>query len=143
MFENYFSLRGRITRTEFWLTAGPVQWVVIPFVFFVGYHNSGLVWSLLAVPCWVSVAACVKRSHDLGYSGWFALLPLFNPFILAFREGQPFVSRFGPNPKVGTLSGKTAIPGVEGNDSITRVVDTIESDPASPAIPHKQLQEAL
>jgi uncharacterized membrane protein YhaH (DUF805 family) len=143
MFEYYFSLRGRITRKEFWLTAGPVQWVVLPFVLFVGYYNSGIVLLLLVVPLWVSVAACVKRSHDLGYSGWLALLPLFNPFILAFRAGRPHATRFGPNPKKKVQVHNIVSQEDREHEYMVQIVNTMETHARQSQSSGEQLQDAL
>ena len=41
-----------------------------------------LITSLLFLP------QIVKRCHDLGKSGWFCLVPIFNPFWLLFADSE-------------------------------------------------------
>ncbi|GAA4409285.1 hypothetical protein GCM10023187_32340 [Nibrella viscosa] len=36
--------------------------------------------------------------HDVGKSGWFLLIPIYN-LILACTEGEPRDNQYGPNPK--------------------------------------------
>jgi uncharacterized membrane protein YhaH (DUF805 family) len=36
--------------------------------------------------------------HDVGKSGWFVLIPIYN-FILAITEGNKGENEFGPDPK--------------------------------------------
>lgn len=98
MFKNIFSFDGRIRRTEYWLTAILIQFVLVPLIVTIG----GLTlvgFLLIVVPLWISLAAGVKRSHDLGNSGWLILIPFYNPFFLAFGGSQPYTNVYGPNPK--------------------------------------------
>lgn len=99
MFKNIFSFDGRIRRTEYWLTSFLIQWVLIPVVFMAGVVTAGIGLLLLAVPFWISLAAAVKRSHDMGNSGWLIIIPIYNPLILAFGGSQPFTNEYGANPK--------------------------------------------
>lgn len=99
MFKNIFSFDGRIRRTEYWLTSFLIQWVLMPVVFVAGVATASIGLLLLAVPFWISLAAAVKRSHDMGNSGWMIIIPIYNPFILAFGGSQPFTNEYGPNPK--------------------------------------------
>lgn len=54
------------------------------------------------------LAVGVRRCHDLGWSGWvillFVLASLFpygwlSSCVLGFKDGQPFVNQYGPDPK--------------------------------------------
>ena len=31
---------------------------------------------------------CIKRCRDMGRSGWYSLIPFYNPFVLLFKKGQ-------------------------------------------------------
>ena len=81
-FASLFSLKGRIRRTQYWLTHFCL--------------------SLLMVPSRISNS--VKRLHDLGKSGWLALLfliPVVNLIFgiyVAFFKGEEFDNKYGPNP---------------------------------------------
>ncbi|PLX21792.1 DUF805 domain-containing protein [Candidatus Parcubacteria bacterium] len=44
-----------------------------------------------------SIAAAVRRMHDVNKSGWFVLIPLYNLF-LAVTAGDKGENRFGPDP---------------------------------------------
>ncbi|GJH40994.1 hypothetical protein RCZ04_15440 [Capnocytophaga sp. HP1101] len=48
---------------------------------------------------WFILAQSVKRSHDLGQSGWYILLPFYNPFFLLFSEGVSGKNEYGEDPK--------------------------------------------
>lgn len=114
MFKLVFSLEGRIRRTEYWLTAILIQFVLIPLVVTIG----GLTlvgFLLIVVPLWISLAAGVKRSHDLGNSGWLILIPIYNPFFLAFGGSQPYTNVYGPNPKGMEMSPYSSQPIVINN----------------------------
>ena len=98
MFKNIFSFRGRIRRTEYWLT-GPLIWIIlIPITLFAAVAQVLLIF-IWIIPFWITLAAAVKRSQDLGNYGWLILIPIYNPFFLAFGESQPFENKYGLNPK--------------------------------------------
>ena len=48
-----------------------------------------------------SIAVGVRRMHDVGKSGWFVLIPIYN-LILAVTEGDKGDNKYGPDPKVLT-----------------------------------------
>ncbi len=41
----------------------------------------------------------IKRCHDLGDSGWYVLIPIFNPFALLLLKGEDGINEYGSNPK--------------------------------------------
>ena len=45
-----------------------------------------------------SVAVAIRRMHDVGKSGWYVLVPIYN-FILACTEGEKQRNEFGSDPK--------------------------------------------
>lgn len=47
-----------------------------------------------------NLAAAVRRMHDVGKSGWYLLIPIYN-LILAFTDSEPGTNQYGPNPKEG------------------------------------------
>ena len=49
----------------------------------------------LFLPTW---AVICRRMHDVGKSGWFGLIPIYN-LILACQDGNKAENRFGPDPK--------------------------------------------
>ena len=56
---------------------------------------SVLVWALLI---WALFGFAVPRSHDIGNSGWYCLIPFYG-FWLIFKDSQPFTNKWGPDPK--------------------------------------------
>lgn len=45
-----------------------------------------------------SIAVGVRRMHDVGKSGWFLLIPIYN-FILAVTDGDKGSNEYGADPK--------------------------------------------
>jgi uncharacterized membrane protein YhaH (DUF805 family) len=44
----------------------------------------------------------VRRMHDVGKSGWFILIPIYN-LVLACTEGDHGDNEYGANPKTENL----------------------------------------
>jgi tetratricopeptide (TPR) repeat protein len=55
-----------------------------------------LFWFLLY---WFLLAQSTKRCHDVGYNGWFQLIPLFNVYLLFFANSELGINKYGVNPK--------------------------------------------
>jgi len=45
-----------------------------------------------------SLAVLVRRMHDVGKSGWYCLIPIYN-LILCCTEGEHKTNEYGPDPK--------------------------------------------
>jgi uncharacterized membrane protein YhaH (DUF805 family) len=122
-----FSFKGRIRRSQYWLTAiivslvftvifGTVIGIVvaanaaafeqgqIPTIFWIVYVLSFIPMA------WVGLALAVKRWHDRDKSGWWVLIALI-PIVggiwalieCGFLDGTQGPNRFGPSPKgIGT-----------------------------------------
>jgi uncharacterized membrane protein YhaH (DUF805 family) len=98
--QNYATFSGRARRSEYW------YFVLFNAIFSFGF---GLVCGLMQVPqlsflyslavLVPSIAVGVRRMHDVGKSGWFLLIPIYN-LILAFTEGEKTENKYGPDPKV-------------------------------------------
>ena len=98
MFKTPFSFDGRITRAEFGISF-IICYIVLTFLGEVSYFGSSF--SLIAsIPLFIFyLAQSAKRSHDVGESGWLALIPLYNPLILLFKEGNIGTNVYGEAPK--------------------------------------------
>ena len=113
-----FSLRGRISRRQYWLNfILPVLALsfVIAFVSDPRLNPNGggswlvILWSLAVL--WPGVATQVKRWHDRDKSGWWYLIS-FVPIIgslwafieTGFLPGTEGDNRYGPDPKTADLS---------------------------------------
>jgi uncharacterized membrane protein YhaH (DUF805 family) len=44
-----------------------------------------------------SIGVAIRRMHDVGKSGWFILVPIYN-LILAIKPGDKAENRFGADP---------------------------------------------
>ena len=98
MFKNLFSFDGRIRRTEFGLSF--IIFYII-FNFLDEVFNFNRSFSLIFfIPIFIFYfAQSAKRSHDIGESGWLSLIPLYNPFLLLFKEGNVGENVYGEDPK--------------------------------------------
>ncbi len=112
MFKNPFSFKGRIRRTEYGLslliaaagniiTLGFGAFITVPFM----------------------LAQVAKRSHDIGNSGWFILIPIYNPFFLLFTDGEKKNNQYGGNPKL--LDGQISTYSDNQNSNINYTTSTI------------------
>tara|TARA_B100001113_G_C20918838_1_gene539152 strand:+ start:15 stop:344 length:330 start_codon:yes stop_codon:yes gene_type:complete len=97
--KNYAVFNGRARRKEYWMFV--LFNTIISFVIgFIG-GASGLdflsgVYSLIVfIP---SIAVAIRRMHDVGKSGWFILIPIYN-FILAVTAGDSGDNAYGSDPK--------------------------------------------
>ncbi len=100
VWQNYASFSGRARRSEYWyfflfniivsfligIVAGMTGFMILPNLYALAVLIPG-----------ISVA--VRRMHDVGKSGWFVLVPIYN-IILALSEGDQGDNAYGPDPKV-------------------------------------------
>ena len=97
--QNYATFNGRARRSEYWYFF--LFNVIIAFVLgFIGGLTEmtflGNVYTLaVLVPI---IAVTIRRMHDVGKSGWFLLIPIYN-LILAFTEGEKGTNQYGADPK--------------------------------------------
>ena len=101
--KKYADFNGRARRSEYWY-----------FVLFYLIIYFGLIALTMAIPDIGSIitmvfalamlvpnlAVAVRRMHDVGKSGWFILIPIYN-LILTLTDSQPGANEYGPNPKTG------------------------------------------
>ena len=90
----YADFNGRARRSEYW------WWALAAFV-------TEILLQLISKPLYYvfvlavfvpSIAVGVRRMHDLGKSGWFLLIPIYNIVLLA-TDTAPGDNQYGPNPK--------------------------------------------
>jgi uncharacterized membrane protein YhaH (DUF805 family) len=100
--KSYAVYTGRARRAEYWyyvlfnfiinfvvgLIAGMINLTII----------STIISLLFLIP---GIAVAVRRMHDVGKSGWYALIPIYN-LILACTEGEKGDNQYGPDPKAAT-----------------------------------------
>jgi len=99
--QKYAVFEGRARRSEYWyfvLVNFLISLVLSLIDGALGLMTFGIstVYSLaVLVP---TIAVAVRRMHDVGKSGWFVLIPIYN-FILAVTEGESGSNEYGADPK--------------------------------------------
>lgn len=97
--QNYATFDGRARRSEYWyfvLFNFIVTIVLALLGIIVNFPFVDSIYSLaVLIP---SIAVGVRRMHDVGKSGWFILIPIYN-LILACTDGDNQVNEYGEDPK--------------------------------------------
>ena len=94
-FKKYATFSGRASRSEFWFF-----YLFYIIVYIVGSIVGAAVGSsmlvyLFIVPLWLpQLAAGIRRMHDVGRSGWFMLVPIYN-IILACTASNSGTNKYG------------------------------------------------
>jgi uncharacterized membrane protein YhaH (DUF805 family) len=93
--DNYANFKGRATRQEYWMFA--LFNFIFSFVlgFVDGFTGLGFIYPLYGLALFIpSIAAGIRRMHDVGKSGWFILIPIYN-LILAVSSSDPNTNQYG------------------------------------------------
>ena len=95
---------GRARTKEYWMfilfnTMFSIVFSLVDTLLIGNEITSNLYSLVVLVP---SIAVGIRRMHDVGKSGWFILIPIYN-LILAIREGDKGDNEYGQDPKVGTV----------------------------------------
>lgn len=97
-----FSVKGRIGQSEYVFSM--MLYIVFCFLLSkIGYVSDGPLAGMVlllgfAVAVWFLFAQGVKRSHDIGNSGWYTFIPLYL-FYLLFKSGDSFGNAYGQDPR--------------------------------------------
>ncbi len=97
--KNYATFSGRATRSEYWFFV--LFNIIISVVLGVvgGLVDFALLSSIYSLAVLLpSIAVGIRRMHDVGKSGWFLLIPIYN-LILAVTDTEAVDNAYGPNPK--------------------------------------------
>ncbi len=97
--QNYAAFSGRARRSEFWYFF--LFNVIIAFVLGVvgGLMETKILSNIYSLAVLIpGIAVGVRRMYDVGKSGWFILIPIYNP-ILALTEGEKGENQYGADPK--------------------------------------------
>jgi uncharacterized membrane protein YhaH (DUF805 family) len=102
----YAVFTGRARRSEYWyfvlfnLLNSTVTFLIdTTFGTYNAETGYGLFNTIYALVVLIpGLAVGVRRMHDIGKSGWFFLIPLYNIF-LAITPGEVGENRFGSDPK--------------------------------------------
>jgi uncharacterized membrane protein YhaH (DUF805 family) len=100
--QNYATFSGRARRSEYW------YFFLFNFIILVvlGIIDATLKTKIVSniytlVILIPGTAVGIRKMHDIGKSGWFFLIPIYN-LILASKEGKKGKNEFGEDPK-GTI----------------------------------------
>ena len=93
--EKYAVFGGRARRAEYWWFC--LSLVVINIIVSIIFPDwvRNVVSLGFAIP---QVAVSWRRMHDVGKSGWYSFIPIYN-IILAVTPGFPGSNQYGPDPK--------------------------------------------
>lgn len=105
--KNYTNFTGRSRRKEYWMfvlinTVISIILKVLDEVFglkYGGLEDNGVletIYSLAVIVPYLAVG--VRRMHDVGKSGWYLLIPIYN-LILACTDSESESNKWGDNPK--------------------------------------------
>ena len=100
MFKSLFSFQGRIRRLEFLLSFALFYFFLLILAILIHVNDViAQVAVILFLPItWCFLSQAFKRSHDLGNSGWFILMPYYI-ILLLFMPGIKRNNEYGPDPK--------------------------------------------
>jgi len=105
--QNYVNFEGRARRSEYWyfflfnILASMVLGAVDGALGFItpGAMNTGILGGIYSLAVLLpSIAVGVRRMHDVGKSGWFLLIPIYN-LVLACTAGDQGANEYGTDPK--------------------------------------------
>lgn len=99
--KNYANFNGRARRKEYWGFAlfNIIITYALAFIFTSIDATLALVSSVYSLAVFIpSLAVAVRRMHDVGKSGWFILIPIYN-IILAVTDGDKGSNEYGEDPK--------------------------------------------
>lgn len=99
--KNYVNFEGRARRSEYW------YFTLFYYLIYIGLavidfsmdSEGGILTTILAFGLFLpSIAVGVRRVHDLGKSGWYILIPIYN-LVLFCTNGDEGTNEYGPDPK--------------------------------------------
>lgn len=105
--KNYTNFNGRARRKEYWMyTLFNMIFLIVAMILdgMLGTKLQGMDYGLFYIVYSLatllpSIAVGVRRMHDVGKSGWFLLIPIYN-LILALTEGEKTTNEYGEDPKL-------------------------------------------
>lgn len=97
--ENYANFDGRARRSEYWYFFLVNVIISVIFGFIGGLIKFPLISTIYSVAVLVpSIGVAIRRMHDVGKSGWYILIPIYN-LILACTNGEQGRNQYGEDPK--------------------------------------------
>ena len=86
--KNYATFNGRARRSEYWYFVLFNAIISFGIGFIGGLISFGLLGTIYSLAVLIlSIAVGVRRMHDVGKSGWYILIPMYN-FILVCTDSE-------------------------------------------------------
>ncbi|CAZ97842.1 DUF805 domain-containing protein [Zobellia galactanivorans] len=105
--QNYAGFGGRARRKEYWmffLFNTLISYGLLILAGLLEIPALGFLYMIYAFGVLIpSIAVAIRRMHDVGKSGWFILVPIYN-LILACTDSEKGDNQYGPNPKAEEVS---------------------------------------
>jgi uncharacterized membrane protein YhaH (DUF805 family) len=97
--KRYADFNGRTRRKEFWMFF--LFHIIITYTLLfvgikMGFELLSTLYSLVTLLPYLGVL--IRRMHDVGKSGWFCLIPIYN-IVLACTDSDHGQNEYGENPK--------------------------------------------
>ena len=104
-FKRFAEFKGRSNRPQYWyfvLFNFIISIAILIFELSVGLtsttEGSGPIRAIYSFATFIpSLAVAVRRMHDIGKSGWYVLIPIYNIILLA-TAGEEGENQYGPDP---------------------------------------------
>lgn len=100
--KQYADFNGRARRKEYWmffLFNMIISYGIIGIGAALNMPELSIVSTIYSLAVLLpAIAVGVRRMHDVGKSGWFILVPIYN-LILACTDSEEGTNEYGPNPK--------------------------------------------
>ncbi len=103
--KNYTNFEGRARRSEYWYFTlfSIIISIVLSFADVAIGSELGIIGLIFSLGTLLpSIAVAIRRMHDVGKSGWYILIPIYN-LVLACTDSQTGPNEYGNNPKEDPL----------------------------------------
>jgi len=87
-FNRYADFSGLSTRAQYWYFILATNLATFVGSFMVGEMVGNLISLVSIIP---TIAAAVRRMHDVGKSGWFILVPIYNLILLVTPSKPSYI----------------------------------------------------
>ena len=102
-FQKFNTFSGRARRSEYWYFYLFNTIIVIVLALIgelIQFPKLGYIYNISTLLPGIAVG--IRRMHDIGKSGWFILIPIYN-LILLCTEGEKGDNEYGSDPKLEHL----------------------------------------
>jgi uncharacterized membrane protein YhaH (DUF805 family) len=99
--KKYADFNGRSRRKEYWMFVlfnMITQYGLMAILALISPKLIMVVYVYVFAVLIPSLAVAIRRMHDVGKSGWYILIPIYN-LVLACTDSEPGTNEYGPNPK--------------------------------------------